>query len=188
MIIRKQALKLLHDNISSVNLRRHCYAAEAVMRALAGRLSGDSELWGIAGLVHDADYELTKNNPNEHTCLVAKWLLNLQAGDEIINAVLAHGWGYVEGSAKPKSKMEWALYCCDELAGFIVAVALVRPERRLSFVTVDSIMKKWNEKSFAAGVKRGQIEKCEQSLEIPLREFVSIALSAMQAKANDLGL
>lgn len=188
MITRDQALKLLHDNIQAINLRRHCYAVEAVMRALAGRLGGDSGLWGIVGLVHDADYELTKNNPNEHTRLVAKWLSDLQAGDEIINAVLAHGWGYVEGNAEPKSKMEWALYCCDELTGFIVAVALVRPERRLSSVTVDSIMKKWNEKSFASGVTREQIEVCQQKLEIPIQEFISIALSAMQAKASDLGL
>ncbi|KKQ37478.1 MAG: HDIG domain protein, partial [Candidatus Woesebacteria bacterium GW2011_GWA1_37_7] len=92
------------------------------------------------------------------------------------------------GAPEPKTKMQWALYCCDELTGLIVAVALVKPDKKLSSVTVDSVMKKWNSTSFAAGVDRKQIKECEPRLGIPLEEFVGIALSAMQAIHEDLGL
>jgi predicted hydrolase (HD superfamily) len=84
--------------------------------------------------------------------------------------------------------LEWSLYCCDELTGFIVAVALVRPDKKLASVTVDSVLKKWGEKAFAAGVKREQIEECEDRLGIPLKEFIEICLQAMQGISKDLGL
>jgi predicted hydrolase (HD superfamily) len=84
--------------------------------------------------------------------------------------------------------MQWALYTCDELTGLIVAVALVKPEKKLSSVTVDSVMKKWNSKSFAAGVDRKQIEECTPRLGIELRDFIQIALTAMQSISMDLGL
>ena len=84
--------------------------------------------------------------------------------------------------------MEWALYCCDELTGFIIAVTLVRPGKRLSSVTLDNVLKKWDEKTFAAAVKREQIEECESRLEIPKNEFIEIALTAMQGISDDLGL
>ena len=197
---RDEALKLLHEHMQSPNLRKHCYATEAVMRALAKRLGGDPETWGIAGLVHDADYEEFKDKPQEHTKMAAKWLQEAGVSEEIINAILAHGWGYIEGNPEPKTKMEWALYCCDELTGFIVAVALVRPDppsplasegqgkSKLQMVTVKAVMKKGGEKSFAAGVTRGQIEECDTRLGIPLPEFIAVALGAMQERSDDLGL
>lgn len=199
---RDEALKILYDNMQSVNLRRHCLAVEAVMRALARRFGGDpetsadakagvpsgSDKWGIAGLLHDADYEQTKDAPKEHTRRVLEWLKGLDADKDITNAVLAHGWGFVEGNPEPKTKMEWALYTCDELTGFIVAVALVRPDKKLASVGVDSILKKWGEKSFAAGVHREQVELCESKLGIPLSEFVTISLEAMQGISQELGL
>lgn len=193
---REQALKLLHENMQNQNLRRHCYAVEAVMRALYDRLEDgkknkdDEERWGIAGLLHDADYEITKDkDPKKtHTKHVLQWLKDLDAHSDIRDAVASHAWGYVDRAPEPKTKMQWALYCCDELTGLIVAVALVKPDKKLASVTVDSVMKKWNSKSFAAGVDRKQIEACEERLEIPLREFVGIALSAMQGISKDLGL
>jgi hypothetical protein len=185
---RDQAIKILHDNIQNHNLRRHCYAVEAVMKALAKRLGGDINTWGIAGLLHDADYEITKGDPKNHTKLVIKWLQEVESNSEIEDAILAHAWGYVDGNPEPKTPMQWSLYCCDELTGLIVAVALVKPEKRLSSVTVDSVLKKWNERSFATGVDRKQIEECQNRLQIPLRDFIDIALSAMQSIAPDLGL
>lgn len=185
---RKQVLELLHKNMQSVNLRRHSLAVEAVMRALAKRLDGNVDTWGMAGLLHDADYELTKNNPKEHTHLTVKWLDDVGGDQEVKNAILAHGWGFVEGNPEPKTSMEWALYTCDELTGFIVAVTLVRPEKNLEAVTVENILKKWPEKSFAAGVHREQIELCEEKLGIPLRKFVTILLEAMQGISKELGL
>lgn len=194
---REDALDLLYKNTQSPNLRRHCLAVEATMRALAkyfadGESSADAEAmadrWGIAGLLHDADYEFTKDNPKEHTRKILEWLREFDTGDDIKDAILAHGWGYVEGNPEPKTKMEWSLYACDELTGFIVAVALTRPTKQLADVTVESIQKKWKEKSFAKGVDRTQVGQCESRLNIPLPEFMEIALKAMQAIAPELGL
>lgn len=187
---RDQAIELLHGHMSNINLRRHCYAVEAVMRALARRFGEDGDSWGVAGLLHDADYEKLKGTEKvttDHTKLTLEWLRKLQASSDIRDAIASHAWGYVEGAPMPKNRMQWSLYCCDELTGLIVAVALVK-NADLSAVTVDSIMKKWNEKSFAAGANRAQIEKCEEYLNIPLREFVGIALTAMQEVAPELGL
>lgn len=190
---REEALTLLHDHMQNINLRRHCYAVEAVMKALADRLGEkeNAESWGIAGLLHDADYEELKGTEevhSEHAKRTVEWLEKTDATADIKDAIYAHAWGYVEGAPQPKTKMQWALYCCDELTGLIVAVALVKPDRKLSSVGVDSVMKKWDEKSFAAGANREQIKECEARLKIPLREFVEIALTSMQAIAPQLGL
>lgn len=198
MITREQALNLLRENMQSVNLRRHCYSVEAVMRALARRLGGDEEKpsdtkamedkWGIVGLLHDADYEKTKDTPQKHTLITIEWLKKAgETDDEVLGAILSHNYSHT-GQNPPANKLEWSLYCCDELTGFIVAVALVRPDKRLASVTVEKIMNKWNEKSFAAGVHREQIAECEQRLGIPLSEFVALTLEAMQAQADELGL
>lgn len=193
---RKQAIDLLHENMKNQNLRRHCYAVEAVMRALYRRLEdkkqsqAEGDMWGIAGLLHDADYEKTKDKEpkKNHTKQTLKWLKELDAETDIKDTIATHAWGYVNGAPQPKTKMQWALYCCDELSGLIVAVALVKPDKKLASVTVRSIMKKWNSKSFAAGVDRKQIEECEPRLNVPLKEFVQIALTAMQGISIDLGL
>lgn len=186
---REQALKLLHQHVKNQNLRRHCYAVESVMRALA-RIFGDhEESWGIAGLLHDADYEETKEEiRTRHTKLLMEWLSGYDVDKIIKDAILAHGWGYVDSAPMPKTKMEWSLYCCDELTGLIVAIALVKKEKKLSVVTVDSVMKKFPEKSFAAGANREQIKMCEKNLGIPLKEFVGIALTSMQSISSELGL
>lgn len=188
MITRKEALNLLHEKMESVNLRRHCYSVEAVMRSLAMRFKEDPEKWGIVGLLHDGDYEETKAKPEKHTILMTQWLKEMGETDEdIISAILSHNYAHT-GQNPPKNNLEWSLYCCDELTGFIIAVTLVRPEKQLSTVTMENLLKKWPEKSFAGGVKREQIQECESRLGIPLNEFVELALKAMQAIAPDLGL
>jgi putative nucleotidyltransferase with HDIG domain len=193
---RAAALKLLHDNMQNQNLRRHCYAVEAVMGALYDRLEDgekkdrEREMWKIAGLLHDADYEMTKDNEpkTNHTKHILEWPKKADAETDIYDAIAAHAWGYVDGAPMPKTKMQWSLYTCDELTGLIVAVALVKPEKKLASVTVDSVLKKWNSQSFAAGVDRKQIKECETRLGIPLREFIEIAISAMQSIHDELGL
>ena len=186
---REVALELLHKHLKNVNLRRHSYAVEAAMRALADRLGGDRDLWGVAGLLHDADYEETKENAKkDHTKHIAKWLEELNAHVDIRDAIASHAWKFVDGAPEPKTKMQWALYTCDELTGLIVAVALVKPDKKLASVTVDSVLRKWRQKSFAAGVDRGQIEMCEEKLGIPLKDFIEIVLLAMQRIHDDLGL
>ncbi|CAN5297522.1 HDIG domain-containing protein [soil metagenome] len=192
---RDEALKFLYDHMESPNLRRHCIAVEAVMKALARHFadgSADAEAmadtWGIAGLLHDADYELTKTDTQQHTKKVIEWLAEYDTGDDIKNAIIAHGWGFVEGNPQPETKMEWSLYCCDELTGFIVAVALTRPSKQLAEVTVESIKKKWKEKSFAGGVDRSQVEQCQDRLNIPIEDFMQLGLTAMQGISKELGL
>lgn len=186
---RDQALKLLHEHMQNPNLRRHCYAVEAVMRALAKRFGEDQDVWGIAGLLHDADYEETKGEAHtKHTKVIMEWLENMDAHSDIKDAISAHGWGYVEGAPEPKTTMQWSLYCCDELTGLIVAVALVKQEKKLSAVSVESVLKKFPEKAFAAGANRDQIKECEERLGIPLPEFIEISLTAMQSISSELGL
>lgn len=185
MITREEALDLLHKNMESQNLRKHCYAVEAVMKSLAVRFNEDEDLWGITGLIHDLDYE---KYPKEHPNFSIKIFEEKKYPKEIISAVKAHAWGYKEGLPQPQNKFEWSLYCCDELTGFIVAVALTRPDKKISSVTLESIKKKWKEKSFAKGVERSQIELCKEKLTIPLDEFIKIALQAMQGINKELGL
>lgn len=187
MMTYEEARQLLHKHMQNQNLRRHCYAVEAVMKGLARHFGEDEEIWGIAGLLHDADYEYTKANPKEHTHLVVKWIKELNGDQKIINAILAHGWKFVEGNPQPQNNMEWSLYTCDELTGLIVAIALIK-DKKLANVTVESVLKKFPKKDFAAGVHREQIALCEDKLKIPLNEFIGIALAAMKAKSQELGL
>lgn len=186
-MIHDQALEFLHQNMQNPNLRRHCYAVEAMMRALARKFGENEELWGLAGLLHDADYELIKDKPKEHIKKTVAWLEENKADQLVINAVIAHGYKYVDWSPKPKNRMEWSLYCCDELTGLIVAVALVKG-KKLDNVEVDSVLKKFPQKAFAAGVNREQIKLCEKELNIPLAQFIDTAISSMKNIHQELGL
>src|SRR3989344_1358584 len=190
---RQEALELLHSKMQNTNLRRHCYSVEAVMRDLAKKLEGETEsaelveAWGIVGLLHDGDYEFTKEHPEKHAKLMAQWVRDLgEKNEELLEGIESHGW-FHEGRL-PKTRMQWALYCCDELTGLIVAVALVRPDKKLSSVTVESVLKKWPHKEFAKGVDRKQIEKCKEKLGIKLPDFIEISLKAMKGISDDLGL
>ena len=187
MISKKDALDLLHSKMQSVNLRKHCYSVGAVMRALAKHFGEDEDKWEIVGLLHDGDYEFTKDDPGNHAKLMANWVRELgETDNELLTGIESHGW-FHEG-CKPETKMQWALFCCDELTGLIIAVTLVRPEKKLESVTVENILSKWNQKSFAAGVKRSDIENCEKELSIPLKDFIQLALTAMQNIHTELGL
>jgi putative nucleotidyltransferase with HDIG domain len=187
---KEQALELLHKNMQNGNLRRHCYAVGVVMKSLAKRLGEEEnqEKWEISGILHDADWEKTGTTPEEHTHHTIAWIREVEPDPELENAILSHGWNYVAGNPQPQTKMEWALYTCDELTGLIVATTLVRPDKKLASVTVDSVMDKWKQKSFAAGVNREQIAECEGRLGITVKEFVEIALQSMQSIAPQLGL
>jgi len=158
------------------------------MKALAKHLKEDGNKWEIVGILHDGDYEKTKDTPEKHTLLTIDWLKKIGENDpEIISAIYSHNYAHT-GNNPPKNNLEWSLYCSDELTGLIVAVTLVRPEKKLEKVTIENILSKWNQKSFAAGVKREQIEMCEEKLGIKLSDFIQIALSAMQGISKDLGL
>lgn len=188
VINRQKAWELLTSHMKNQNLIRHCLSVEAVMRSLAKHFGEDEETWGIVGLLHDGDYEETKNDPKQHTIKMNQWLKETgETNQSILAAILSHNFAHT-GQNEPNNNLEWSLYCCDELTGLIVAVALVRPEKKLSTVTVESVIKKWDVKAFAAGVHREQIKTCEEKLGIKLEEFIDIALKAMQEVHLELGL
>lgn len=184
---KSNALELLHSKMQSSNLRKHCYSVAAVMRALAKHFGEDESRWEMVGLLHDGDYEFTKEDPGNHAKLMVKWVKDLgETDEELLTGIESHGW-FHEGKL-PKTKMQWSLFCCDELTGLIVAVTLVRPGKKIADVTVENVLDKWDSKSFAAGVKREDIEHCEKELGIKLPEFIQIALTAMQEISKELGL
>lgn len=185
MITKEKALDILHENIKNKNLRKHHYGVAAAMKGLAVELDGDLETWEIVGLLHDADYEKTKDQMDQHTILLAEILAVEDVEEEIILAIQSHASEYT--GVKPSTPMEFALLSCDDLTGLIVAVALVHPEK-LAGVTVKSVLKKFNTKSFAASVNREKISLCEENLNIPLDKFVGMVLNAMQAESELLGL
>jgi len=187
---RDDAYQILRSMVKNENLIKHHLAAEAAMKALYKRLTpkqipGEEADWGIVGLLHDADYELCKNHPERHT-LVLEERIGDKLNPRLMQAIKSHNWQ--NNGVVPKSKLDWSIYCCDELTGLIIAAALIHPEKRLDFLTVDFVMKRFNEPSFAKGANRTQILMCEKELTIPLTEFVEIVLKAMQGISGELGL
>ena len=138
--------------------------------------------WEIAGILHDVDYEITNKSLDRHTEETTKKLKEINADSQIIDAIRGHC-----DKAERKTLMAKSVYACDELTGLIVAAALVQPDKKLKSVTVDSVLRKFKDKSFAAGANRDQIRTCETELDIPLEKFVGIVLSAMQKNSEDLG-
>lgn len=182
---RQEALELLQSMVSNKNLIRHGLAVEAVMRALAQKFGQDEEDWGLVGLLHDGDYEVTGKDLASHTLVITEKLKEKGVSDSIINGIKAHSGLH---KVNRENLLEKSVYAADELSGLITAVALVRPDKKLSSVNVDSILKKFPQKSFAAGANREQILTCESELNLKLKEFVTIGLKAMQEVSADLGL
>ena len=181
---RDEALALLKEFTQSASLIKHALAVEAAMRHYAGRFGGDAEVWGAAGLLHDFDYERWPNPP-DHTRQGAQILRERGIDEEIIAAILAHAdWNWDQYPLdRPMRK---ALYAVDELCGFITAVAYVRPER-LTGMAASSVRKKMKQKSFAAAVKREDIEKGAELLGVSLDEHITNVITAMQGVAAELG-
>lgn len=157
------------------------------MRALAKHFGGDENVWGIVGLLHDGDYEQTKEDMANHSVLMAKWAKEMGETDqELLNGIKSHGASHLGN--EPKNIMQWCLFCCDELTGLIVATALVQPNKKLADVTAEKVLSKFKVKAFAAGAKRGDIIKCEEKLKIPLSQFIETVLTGMKSAAPQLGL
>ena len=182
---RDDALQLVERYIINPNLKKHLVAVEALMRALAKKFGQDEELWSMAGLLHDLDWELTKDNPARHSLMSAEILTAANFPPEIINAVKVHNFVH---NIEPQTMLEKALYATEEITGLIVACALVTPSKKLSELTVDRVLKKFKEPSFARGVNRDIILKCEPFLGITLEQLTQIALTAMQEISDQLGL
>lgn len=197
---RNEAYKIMTQMLQNKNLQKHGLAVEAIMRGLCKYLKERSSLqgvpleaekefneeeWAIVGLLHDGDYELVEKDPEKHTLVMEEKLRPLGVSERIINGIKAHA-----PMIKPNREnyLEKAVFATDELAGLITACALVQPDKKLSSVSVGSVMKKFKVHTFAAGALRENILTCEKELNIPLEEFVGIALKAMQNISDELGL
>jgi len=184
---REEAWELVREYTTQPHLLRHMRAVEAAMRAYARRFGEDEELWGLVGLLHDFDYERYPTISSEgHPVVGSRILRERGYPEEVIRAILAHA-SEVTG-VEPESLMEKALVAVDELTGFLVAVALVRPTKSILDVEVSSVKKKWKAKEFAAAVNRQEIERAAAALGVPLDEHIRIVLEAMQEIADELGL
>ena len=182
---RHQALDLLESHLRADNLKKHCLATEAVMRALAERLDEPVELWGIAGLLHDLDYEETAENPSEHGLKTAAILADSDLPAEVISAIKAHN-AEVLGLER-QSRLDFALTCAESITGMVIATALVYPDKRLESVKPKSILKRLKQKDFARRVNREQIRLCEE-IGVDLADFAELSLKAMQGISDKLGL
>jgi len=181
---RSDALKIVTEYVKNENLVRHMLAVEAAMRFYATKSGEDQELWGITGLLHDFDWEIHPTL-EQHPSGGEPILRQRGVPDEIVHAILSHA----DHTAIPRqTRMEKALYACDEITGLITAVALVRPSRSLYDLEASSVKKKWKDRAFAAGANREEITKATQEFGIELWEHVGNVILAMRTIAPELGL
>ena len=186
---REQALELMHSYTASDALRKHMYAVEIAMRAMALKYGGDPDAWGVVGLLHDFDYERFPNpdhapdreHPTEGVRLLAERGLPADAQQAIL------GHAAYTGVART-TPMARALFAVDELCGFLVACALVRPSRSLADLEVSSVKKKLKDKAFARGVSREDVHTGAAELGVPLEELIGFVLLALRPEERVLGL
>ena len=183
-MIRKEAFDSVKANVEDKNLVRHMLATEVIMRALARHLGEDDEEWGLTGLLHDIDVELTEGDMSSHGKLGADLAQELGASETMTHPILCHN----EAQGIPvETKLDKALFCADPLSGLITAAALVRPNKKLAGLEAKSVIKRFKEKSFAAGVDRQQISQCSE-IGLELNEFIELGLVAMHGIAAELAL
>ncbi len=180
----QEALTLLREFNQSDSLIKHAFSVEGVMRYMARKNGEDEEKWGIIGLVHDLDYE---KFPDQHCVKTHEILTERGWPEEYIRAIMSHGWG-LRTNIEPQNQLEKTLYTIDELTGLVTAAALVRPSKSVMDMEAKSVIKKWKDKSFAAGVDRSVIEKGTQMLGVELRDIVSDTIMGMREIANRIDL
>ena len=184
MILRENALKLLNDNIQNTNMIKHCLASEAVLKAIALKLGMNTDEWGMAGLLHDIDVEITHADPAKHGLFAANMLDGL-ISTEAIDAIVMHN--EMATGKERNTVFQHALAAGETITGLIMATAMVYPDKRLASVKTKSITKRMKEKAFAASVKRENILECEL-IGIPINDFAEMTLVAMQEISDELGL
>jgi putative nucleotidyltransferase with HDIG domain len=177
-----EARALARDRTEKETTYRHLVSVEGVMRALAGRVGEDQDLWALAGLFHDLDQDQTGDNMERHAQLAAEWLREAGVDDRVVNAVLAHAHEQFRTDA-----MSTAIVHADAVAGLLVASALVRPEKATG-MKVSSVKKKLKEKAFAPGVNREEVTSVESSMGLSLDEFIAVSITGLQSVAPEIGL
>lgn len=182
MLDRQTALQLMESKIENLNLRKHIRSVEAGLRHLAEKFGEDEELWGLTGLLHDLDYNETKDDAKQHTFLTEEWLRPYDVPAEMIYAIRCH-----PGHAPCQSRLDWALYCVDPSTGFLVACALMSPGKTLAGLDERFLLKRFKEKRFAAGASRENISACSH-LDLPLAEFLLQVRNGMSTISSYLQL
>ena len=183
MISRDEALELVKKYVKNDKLIKHMLAVEAIMRKLAEHLGENVELWGLTGLLHDLDYELTGGDLNVHGLKTVEILKNILP-PEALDAIKCHNDAL---GFEATSKLAFALKAADHVSGLIVATALVMPHKKLEEVKVKSLRKKFKQKDFARGVDRSRIMLCEE-IGLDLKAFLELSLEALKSIAEQLGL
>ena len=179
---RDDAYQLVVERIGHNNLLKHILAVEAGMRAVAAHFHEDVDYWGLTGLLHDLDYNETKDNAPQHTYVTAELLAKYDLPDEMLYAIHAH-----PGHVPCKSRLDWALFSVDPTTGFLVACALMHPQKKLAVLTPDFILRRFGEKRFAAGAVREDMAACSH-LGLELEPFLMLVHGGMMTIADELGL
>lgn len=186
---REEALQLMHEHTQSPSLRQHMLAVEAAMRAYATKAGEDADAWGLAGLLHDFDYEKYPNHEHSPTDGHPAWgvrLLREQGvAEPVCRAILGHG---TYTGVPRDTAMARTLFAVDELCGFLVACALVRPSRSFADLEVSSVKKKLKDKAFARGVNRDEVGQGATELDVPLDEHIAFVIQALRPVEGALGL
>lgn len=184
MITKERAHEMIDENIDTENLKKHMYAVAQIMRRLAEHLGEDEEKWEILGLIHDLDYESTKDNPEDHATKTAEMLMG-KVPEDIIRAIKSHNFKHTD--VEPENKMENCLIAADAISGLIVATALVMPNSKIEEARPESVDKKFDDSSFAKNIDRDRVLYCRKA-GIPRDEFIELSLNALKEIDNKLGL
>lgn len=184
MISREEALQLLKKYLRNDRLLKHSLAVEAILKEMAKKLHEDEKLWGLTGLLHDMDFEYTKEDPERHTLFTAE-MLEEMLPEEGIKAIKAHNYRYT--GQLPTTGLDRALIATDAVSGLIIATALIIPTKRLADVQLQTLINKYKDNSFAAGCERKRIELCEDT-GLPLEMFLELSLNALKGIADQLDL
>lgn len=189
MSLASKAETILHEWVQSESLRKHCYAVADSMKHFAQLRGEDIDLWGAVGLLHDMDYErhpnLERSSTEGHPFVGVKWLRENGWSEGVCHAILSHA-DY--SGVEPETPLEKTLRAVDELSGFVIAVARVRPTKSINDVDVASVKKKMKDKAFARAVNRDDIVKGAEQLGMPLEEVIANVIAALKADAERLGL
>jgi putative nucleotidyltransferase with HDIG domain len=184
MIDRDQGYELLTKYLKNENLVKHSLAVEAILRSMANYLNEDKELWGLVGLLHDLDYEYTKENPEKHATISAQILEGLTP-KEVTNAIKSHNYQHTNNV--PETLLDKSLIAADTISGLVIATALVIPTKKLADVEFKTLINKFRDKSFAKGCNRRKIQLCED-VGIELNDFLKMSLDSLKLIADSLEL
>ncbi|MGD9504810.1 MAG: HD domain-containing protein [Syntrophobacteraceae bacterium] len=183
---RSEAVDLLRMHVHSDSLWKHSLATEAVMRGLAERFGEENaEAWGVIGLLHDLDFDYTRDDPEAHGRKSVELLASVRLPGEALDAILRHNAEAL--GLERETRLDFALTCAETVTGLIVAAALVHPDKKLESLKPQSVRKRMKSKDFARNVSRDHIMLCER-IGIPLLDFIELGLAAMTAVSDDLGL